>query len=135
MGDAQSPCLSDTSCTNTTPVCIAEELLANDNMRFEQERATGNAFVASISAVRKTARGINPKDHRIELEIEHQPKIRLRAGQHVQIIGGVYAGEIPRLRPYVERLPRERKNHGRDQFRDAGRSIPLGRAILGRAVL
>jgi len=70
------------------------ELLANDNMRFEQERASGNAFVASISAVRTTPRGINPKDHRIELEIQHQPKIRLRKGQHVQIIGGKYGGEI-----------------------------------------
>lgn len=70
------------------------KLLANDTMRFEQERASGNAFVASITAVRKTPRGINPKDHRIDLDVQHQHKIRLRVGQHIHMIGGAYGGEI-----------------------------------------
>lgn len=71
-----------------------EELLTNDDMRFEQERAGGDAFVASITGVRKTPRGVNPKDHRVELEVQSQPKIRLRQGQKIQIVGGGYDGEI-----------------------------------------
>jgi hypothetical protein len=70
------------------------ELIALDTMRFERERANGNAFVATILAVQKTPRGVNPKDHRIDLDVRHQPKIRLRVGQNVRMLGGNIGGEI-----------------------------------------
>jgi hypothetical protein len=69
-------------------------LIAQDSMRFEHERVDGNAFRARISAVRKTPRGVQPKDHQIDLTVDHQPNIRLRLGHRVQIVGGELVGEV-----------------------------------------
>lgn len=70
------------------------ELIAGDNMRFEHKRADGNAFRASIVAVRKTPRGLKPKNHQVDLAVEDQPKIRLRTGHKFQLVGGAIIGEV-----------------------------------------
>jgi len=70
------------------------ELIDHDHMRFNQERADGNAFIGSITAIRKTPRGVNPKNYQIDIAVDFQPKIRLRPGRKVRLIGGSVVGEI-----------------------------------------
>ena len=68
------------------------ELIANDTMRFEHERADGRAFVGTIATIRRAVRNVSPSQ--LDLAVDHQPNIRLRLGQRIQTVGNDIVGEV-----------------------------------------